>query len=349
MKEPNKDINWINAAKALCIFMVYFDHCKVNAGVSLHGWDSPLYAIYINTFLMVSGYLLFRKQLSEPIMSQSRTMFCGRGGGKYLLINILSKIVLPTILFAFLNYFPKMIVRGGDISFGDLLMTTLGGCTLWFTSALAVAEILLLVLLITRCRNLWVYFGISVVFAIAGSWLAANEVEILGNSHFPWWYKNGLIATLFLTTGGLYWKYEQKLQKLLRPAVTLILGVLFLVLLYLVKGNYKSMVSICSINAQGYLVSVLGVVVFLQICRRIPRSRFLTFVGRNSLGFFLICGIVGPMGMAISRFITTAPFLHFALNFTISLMFVSIFVFLTTKYIPFIYDFKKLKLYGKES
>ena len=96
-------------------------------------------------------------------------------------------------------------------------------------------------------------------------------------------------------------------------------------------------------------VSVLGVVVFLQICRRIPRCRFLTFVGRNSLGFFLICGIVGPMGMAISKFITTAPFLHFALNFTISLVFVCIFVFLTTKYIPFIYDFKKLKLYGKES
>ena len=82
MKEPNKDINWINVAKALCIFMVYFDHCKVNAGLSLHGWDSPLYAIYINTFLMVSGYLLFRKQLSESIMSQSRTMFCGANGGQ---------------------------------------------------------------------------------------------------------------------------------------------------------------------------------------------------------------------------------------------------------------------------
>ena len=147
----------------------------------------------------------------------------------------------------------------------------------------------------------------------------------------------------------MYWKYEQKLQKLLRPAVTLILGVMFLALLYVVKGDYKCMVSICSINVQGYLVSVLGGIVFLQICRMIPSSRFLTFVGRNSLGFFLICGIVGPMGMAISRFITTLPFLHFALNFIISLLFVSIFVFLTTKYLPFIYDFKKLKLYGKES
>lgn len=64
--------------------------------------------------------------------------------------NILWRIAIPSVIFALIEFFPKKIIRGEGIEIKDLILETIGGGTYWFTSALVVAELILLLLFNTR-------------------------------------------------------------------------------------------------------------------------------------------------------------------------------------------------------
>lgn len=82
--EAKKNIYWINAVKAFAIMAVFLSHVQAIYGYHIgivHRFISPW---YVNSFFFVSGYLLFRKQLSNPLVLQSKKMYMSRlynGGG----------------------------------------------------------------------------------------------------------------------------------------------------------------------------------------------------------------------------------------------------------------------------
>ena len=122
--------------------------------------------------------------------------------------NIVYKIIVPTILFSVINYFPKIILRGAGVDFWSFLRDTLLGGSLWFTCALAVSEILIGCILISRNNTIWFYLFSSVLLALMGVLLAKLDIQLLGDKNIPWYYKSGMVASLYLSFGGLYWKYE---------------------------------------------------------------------------------------------------------------------------------------------
>ena len=75
-----KDINWINALKALCILFVFLRHSENYYGEDLGWFDSIFLPFYVNAFFFVSGYLLFWKQLSVPRISETRKKYLTGGG-----------------------------------------------------------------------------------------------------------------------------------------------------------------------------------------------------------------------------------------------------------------------------
>ena len=78
-----KDINWINAVKALCIIFVFLRHSENYYGFHLGWFDGLFLTFYVNAFFFVSGYLLFWKQLSVPRIEEDRKRYLGwTGGGK---------------------------------------------------------------------------------------------------------------------------------------------------------------------------------------------------------------------------------------------------------------------------
>ena len=81
---------------------------------------------YVTAFFFISGYLLFRKQLSSPMIDQSRLEYA-KGGGLLLFQNVVFKILIPTILFSLVEYAPKHILRGEGLSFHTLMSNTIGG------------------------------------------------------------------------------------------------------------------------------------------------------------------------------------------------------------------------------
>lgn len=81
-----KNVYWINAVKAFAIIAVFLSHVQAIYGYSIglvHRFISPW---YVNAFFFVSGYLLFRKQLSEPIVEQSKQQWFSRAGGRFCLL-----------------------------------------------------------------------------------------------------------------------------------------------------------------------------------------------------------------------------------------------------------------------
>lgn len=76
-----KDIYWINAVKALCMIFVFFVHCQLYYG-TIFNFNYYIYPFYVNGFFFISGYLLFRKQLSSNSCKKDQ---------KELLISIIYK------------------------------------------------------------------------------------------------------------------------------------------------------------------------------------------------------------------------------------------------------------------
>ena len=77
-----KDILWINNLRALCILSVLFVHSENYYGYNTGVLDHLVHPFYVNAFFFVSGYLLLRKQLSEPLISQTCSDYMVGGGVK---------------------------------------------------------------------------------------------------------------------------------------------------------------------------------------------------------------------------------------------------------------------------
>lgn len=78
-----KNLYWINAARAFAIMGVFLSHVQAIYGFSIgivHRFISPW---YVNAFFFISGYLLFRKQLTVPLVNQGKVLYISKlnGGG----------------------------------------------------------------------------------------------------------------------------------------------------------------------------------------------------------------------------------------------------------------------------
>ena len=126
-----KEIDWIDAVRTLCILMVFFAHSVEISGQGIPDWLYRLYdPVYVNAFFFVSGYLLLGKRPSASKLSG----------------NILFRLVIPSVIFATIEFFPKMLLRGNGFSLSAFMADTLLGGTYWFVSALAVAQLLFMLL-----------------------------------------------------------------------------------------------------------------------------------------------------------------------------------------------------------
>lgn len=272
--------------------LVFLRHSENYYGISL-GWYDGLYlTIYVNAFFFVSGYLLFWKQLSEPKILESVSKYI-TGGGKALFLNILYRIVIPSVIFSVVEFVPSCIIQGRGFDIGFALYKTIGGGTYWFTSALVVSELILLLLFFTRRRNIWFYLVISFSLCIVG--LLIVQLGIFDNGIWAW--RQALIALSFLAMGGLYWRYEGLVDKLRGWWSYLSLLLIYIAVIFYCD-NTNPLISTLGIQPLGFLTSVIGCILIIWFCKWIPQIRQLTFIGRNSIGFYFMSGAL-PISISI--------------------------------------------------
>ncbi len=198
----NKNIHWINYLKAICLFAVYLSHCQAYYKYSMAA-SVLIRPFYVNAFFFISGYLLFRTQLSESVISQPYHDYI-RNNGKLYLQNMFYKLVVPSVLFSTIEFFPSYMIRGREFGAVDFIVKTFGGCTYWFISALVVSEVIIFILLLTRRRNIFFYFITAWIIYMTGAFICNHNLVLIKQyPDFPWQYKEGLLAVVFLAGGGI--------------------------------------------------------------------------------------------------------------------------------------------------
>lgn len=330
-----KHIPWIDNAKAVAMAMVVFSHAEMGYGYLQKTLLSFLFPWIINIFFFLSGYLLYRKQLTEPLIVEDRKTF-PRNGAKSLLSNIVFRMILPALLFSLIEFFPKSLLLGNGFEWGRFLFKTIGGGTFWFISALTLAELFTLLMLLTRKRNVWFYVLLSVLVAIVGLLMANFRLELFPKGY--WAYKNGMIAMLFLALGALYWKYEQQVDRFLKWYVLLPMAIVFVVLaLSFEFVQYNTRMSIPS-----FVASLFSILLIIQGCKRLPETRFLSFIGKNSLGFYLLSGSIPMLLGGVAYTYYPGHWWMVLLLWLVGFALIYLAVKLIVRWMPWLLDLRKL-------
>ena len=214
-KVAKQEIVWIDWAKCICMFFVYWLHV-IQLGSNESPINIPYGHFFVNAFFFITGYLIFRKQMSPTeIDTESREFLRKNLQGGGMLPNIIFKIAIPSIVFSTIFYLPKVLIGAAPLSLQTYFFNSILRGAEWFTCALTVAELIIFFLLMTRWKNIYYYVIAGIAVAIVGKYLQDANFMILGNEHLPWFYKSGMIACFFIVFGGLFSQYERVINKLM--------------------------------------------------------------------------------------------------------------------------------------
>lgn len=258
-------------------------------------------------------------------------------GGKFL-SNIVCRIIIPTILFAAIEYVPNCVIRGNPISFNMAIYKTIGGGTYWFTSALAVSEIIILFLLISRKKSIWFYFIACILVGGLGmiTQQGMYDKEI-------WAYHRGVIALIFIVSGGLFWNYEEIVTKYMKRYVVITMIAIYTAVLLFIHDNNPN-ISILSLQPWGIVTTLIGCVLLIEICKRLPENKALNYIGQNTLGFYFVCGAVPSVATPFFHSLTTGRYLCLMLvEWIVCLLIAYIIVRIIHQYFPWMFDIRQLK------
>lgn len=328
------------------MFLVFINHSEVYTGLRCEFFDNIYRPIFVNAFFFVSGYLLFRKQWTESLLSLDKSTWLRcNGGGYYILRNLLFKLVIPTVLFSFLFFFPKKLLRGETIAITDFLCDTIGGGSIWFTPALTVAQLILFVFLSIRIKKSFYYLAFCF-----GLWIVSEALRFIGVQMFmsdtlPWYYKSGMEATVFMVLGGMYWKYEGVIMRIKRKWFICILSLLFYFAICTFLPEYiRTALDWQGLNALGFIASLVGSILLVFMAKVLPARIVTEFVGRNSIGFYFFCGsVVNVFALVGTRFVGIDSYWLVIIVAIVSFLASYVLVYFLNKYLPFVYDLRKLK------
>ena len=345
MTKSKKNIHWINSVRAIAIIAVFFVHTQLYYGCIADGINSFVFPWYVNAFFFISGYLLFWKQLSEPkILEDKKHYISHNGGGRILFLNVLYRIVITSIIFSAIEFFPSCIIQGRGIDIGFALYKTIGGGTYWFTSALVVAELILLLLFWTRKRNIWFYATLCVVLGLAG--LVIVNLDILHNGIWAW--RQGLIALIFLSMGGLYWKYEKKIDKqLMHWWFVAPLLIAYILMVIGLKEYNDPLISTLSIQPLGFVTSAMACLLLVWLCKKLPEIKPLSFIGSNSLGFYFLSGALPiTFGMIANKLLVSGSTLMMLAFWVACVIIAYVAVLVINRWLPWLWDLRKAKSFN---
>ena len=289
----NENFFWINAVRGICIILVFFMHSGSYYGFSFELVERIISPFYVNAFFIISGYLFFRKLFS--LLEKTSLFLIMITYGK----NIFFKLMIPTLLFSSIFLLPKCIFHSRAVSIGIWIHDILGGVSFWFTSALVVAQ-LLLVLLLPFCRNRLIYY------LIAGGvlFMTALLLSRNGGEPFPWYYKSGMGIVLFMVIGGFYYRFERSVDRFMLKnsvlAMLIIIGVCFCVLPIKTSSVMMSM----KFNLNGFGVALSMSFLILCVAKKLPENRILNYIGKNSIIFYFFCGFFPACFSVIGKKIT---------------------------------------------
>lgn len=333
----NKRTDWIDYIKAICMIGVYILHSEAYYGTGGVSYGYAISPFYVNAFFFVSGYLFFKKHINNQLSMNPKK-------GCQTCINLFHKIIIPTLIFSTIIYIPKMLFHSNDISIGRYFFDVFGGISFWFTSALPVAQIILLLLSLSKVKNLLFYIVITLALSGLGMYLNAQLTSKTPDDFFPWFYKTGMAYTFVMVCGGIYHRYEKQINSFMRYG-WIIVSIIYIGIIFLTWESHeiKTMGLSGSCNPMGAIAIISGVTTVIAITKRMKNNiSLLQFIGKNSIIFYFFSGVI-PATCG-----TTVNQMGFKQNYGMTLLIAAIslgisygITMIIVKYIPFLTDLRK--------
>lgn len=323
-------LEWINSTKALCMCGVYILHTLFYNRTPSAVVDAIISPFYVNAFFVISGILFFRKWLNLPSESLSNNILTGVN-------NTIFRLIIPTVLFSSLFFIPKLIYHSGAEQSLSYPKYVLGGISFWFTSAMSVTQLVMLITMLL-CRKYRLLKFIILSIAII---LLMPLLKRICPDAFPWYWKSGVAGISFMTFGGIIYSFRGFLKaniKYLFP----ILVCLYAASVIWILNYHSAMFALLSVrfNLIGTIITLSGVVFIIALCYIFnPSWEILQFIGENSIIFYFFSGII-PASLS------SILVLHQAGSLVISLISILCgvgFTWIIVKYLPFLTDLRKLK------
>lgn len=236
-------------------------------------------------------------------------------------------------------------------SWNDYLFTVWGGISFWFTSALAVAELILILLMALSSKNsIWFYAIMTFFISLLGVYLNMNRTSNSVESFFPWYYQTGLVYTFLMVLGGVYRCYEMQIDKILKRGMFILLFIYILLVVY--GWNSPERLKMFGLNGTcnilGYICLLTGIAILIIVSKRLGSVKWLEYIGRNSIVFYFFSGTYP----AIVGYIVTRTFPNSNYTSTIGATIIAVLMayvasMIINKYLPFTIDLRRLS-YGKK-
>lgn len=319
-------IGWIDTTRGLSMIAILLFHTEVYYA----GYDVINYGFYVGnvlmTFFFVSGYLFFRAE--SPVRSFSF---------RHKLASILRGIVMPYFIFASAMAVPKAIAHDSLTSFTDIAMGIVCGRASWFVTALAVAEALftIAVSLSERYRMTWITPVLCLISLVAAIYTKCDALLI-------WNTDIALMAVAYLYFGYLYHKHEAFINRHIPPTALLPVAAVLLFLKWYEHSQGLSML-VFPLNVTSFPVffadTVLAIVLIISIGRALPSCRFISFVGRNSIVYYFLCGGIPLITAAVMRkagMPYNGNYLFIVVAFIIVCAATTVVTWVIMRYIPFV-------------
>lgn len=263
-------LKWLDISRGIAFLMVIYSHLQYKEDMIMR-YFSPM---FLTMFFFVSGYLFKEKcSFSKVFEQRTRTLF-------------LPFLILGLIMIGL----SQILTFNGHVSIIDeikgLLFQNGQNQILWFIAALYIYSIIFYwVERFTKSNEilLGVCFILFILNAIYSYWLDGPSI--------PWHITAAGYACFYMALGKFYKYHESKIDLLFNYKKVLIIAVVYI--------GFISLTNIsCSFSGSKYIIdslflSIMSLIIGVAISKRyFQNSRFLLFVGANTLFYFAFHGKV---------------------------------------------------------
>ena len=334
----SKDIHWIDSVKCICMLSVYLIHSQFYYGYGNIKYGNVLVPFFINGFFFVSGYLFFYKQLSPSIDSKGTF-----SKAKQQINNTIFRLIIPTVLFSTIVFIPKNLFHSNNLNWGTYFFEVFGGISFWFTSALTIVQIIFIALLLSRKKNIWFYFIVSVVLSLTAIYFNNQHSIVSLSFYFPWYYKTALAYTFLYALGGIYMKYEMKIDQICKKCLPLLMLIYIVAFIFWGDLNVTLLSLRGQMNIAGLLIMLVSFVLIIALSKSFTPTLLIKYIGRKSIVLYFFSGVFPAFIGHIAKHFFPIP--HYAITIVVAIISFALGLLTTwviNNYFPFLTDFRKI-------
>lgn len=334
--DPLMRKDWIDWSRGILMFLVYVYHSEVYYGDG-HSWSWTFAPFFLTGFFFISGYL-FCKDLYAVSLSKK----CKQ---------ILKGLLIPYLFFTILFIVPKFLFYQSDVQ--QLIIDVFMFRASWFVVVIGILQLIYAITLYKSPSNKKLFFTTFVLFLIGylsvylyqdiptfianSSWL---QSPLLPN-RFPFCLNIAFVMCPFFYLGIVYRQIKRGIKISVKALIIMI--AVYTIIISVDRLYIGSNITIAMheyINLPiVFLYGLLGIVILIEVSKRIYKARFINYIGKHSILFYFLNGIALQFVTKAANIISIGNrggYLSIIFIATIACLLTFPVVWFITRYFPFL-------------